>query len=379
MIYPIRADNLLYNFCDSFGQYYLRPPGNMKLRTISTSHVAEDSAAMAAREGSSNLLLRSERFNTTHHSHDEIIKVIPETPTFTHGIPPWTPYSYTIWRKLIAKSQGLINHHILDIPSFLYEDLMLLHSSWLRCSDISAASIEGIIEDWSASKSGKKLAALLDGTKRWFIRLDQMSPKDSPIGGGLPSSTFADVVTKICSSMRAFGSIQNAIEEAERDRNESGPKIQLILNPWNDGMDPAKEFRVFVPPPAARGITEPHIDDLKISGISQYRWHQPLQLPPGRTVQWVVDCATEGAQRMLAAIVPYMGSKMGTDMQNLLLEHGFSFDIALQEDGSVQLIEMNPFGAMSGCGACLFNWLLDARMLYALDEGEIAVMLEAPE
>jgi hypothetical protein len=100
---------------------------------------------------------------------------------------------------------------------------------------------------------------------------------------------------------------------------------KLILNLWNDEMDPAKEFRVFVPPPAARGIAEPHIDDLEISGISQYRWHQTLQITP------------------------------------------------------VQLIEMNPFGAMSGCGACLFNWVLDARMLYALDEGEIAVTLEVSE
>lgn len=66
---------------------------------------------------------------------------------------------------------------------------------------------------------------------------------------------------------------------------------------------------------------------------------------------------------MLADIVVYIASKMETNVQNLLLEQGFSFDIALQENGSVQLIDMNLFGAMSGCGACLFNWVLDARML----------------
>jgi hypothetical protein len=68
-----------------------------------------------------------------------------------------------------------------------------------------------------------------------------------------------------------------------------------------------------------------------------------------------VDRATEGAQRFLADIVPQMGSMMETDTQNLLLEHEFSFDIALQDNGSVQLKEINPFGAMSGCGACVFN------------------------
>jgi hypothetical protein len=349
----------------------------MKLRIVSTSHIAEDSATMS--QDSSNLLLRSKRFNTTHHSHDEIVKVVPEAPYFTHVLPPWTPYSYTIWRELVAKSQGLNNHHIFNVPSFICDDLMLLHSSWLRSSDISTAKVESVIENWSSSKSGKILAALLDGTQRWFIRLDQMSPKDSPLGGDLPSSTFVDIITKICSSMRAFGCMQSAKEDSERGGDESGPRLQLILNLWNDEMDPAKEFRVFVPPPAARGIAEPHIDDLEISGISQYRWHQTLQITPGRTAKWVVDRVAEGAQSMLADVVLYMESKMETDMQNLLLEHGFSFDIALQESGSVQLIEMNPFGAMSGCGACLFNWVLDARMLYALDEGEIAVTLEVSE
>jgi hypothetical protein len=74
-----------------------------------------------------------------------------------------------------------------------------------------------------------------------------------------------------------------------------------------------------------------------------------------------------------------MGSTMETDTQNLLLEYEFSFDIALQDNGSVQLIEINPSGAVSGSGACLFNWVLDAKMLYALDESRIAVTLEVPD
>jgi hypothetical protein len=42
-------------------------------------------------------------------------------------------------------------------------------------------------------------------------------------------------------------------------------------------------------------------------------------------------------------------------IMGLLLKYGLSFDVALQKDGSVQLVEINPFGALSGCGACLFN------------------------
>jgi hypothetical protein len=134
-----------------------------------------------------------------------------------------------------------------------------------------------------------------------------------------------------------------------------------------------------VPPPAARGVIEPQINDFKVSGISQYRWHSTLQSPPGSTVDWVMDCVSAEAQRMLADIVPYIGSEVKTDLKVLLLRHGFSFDIALQDNGSIQLIEVNPFGAMSGCGACLFHWVADGRMLYGLEGSEIAVTLKVSE
>jgi hypothetical protein len=178
----------------------------MKSRIVSASHIAEDSAAIKASQDAQNPLSHLQRFNTTDHAHHEIVKVVPETTHFTHVAPPWAPYGYTIWQELIARSQELTNHYVFDIPSFLYEDFMLVHASWLCSGIVPTHLVEGIVEDWVSSKSGKTLAALLDGGKRrWFIRLDQMSPKDSPFGGDLPSSTFNDIITKICSSMRAYG------------------------------------------------------------------------------------------------------------------------------------------------------------------------------
>jgi hypothetical protein len=38
-------------------------------------------------------------------------------------------------------------------------------------------------------------------------------------------------------------------------------------------------------------------------------------------------------------------------------------------------VEINPFGAMSGCGACLFNWVIDGRILYGMEERVFAVVL----
>jgi hypothetical protein len=38
----------------------------------------------------------------------------------------------------------------------------------------------------------------------------------------------------------------------------------------------------------------------------------------------------------------------------------------------VVLVEVNPFGAMSICGACLFQWVRDGRVVYGF-EGEVVV------
>lgn len=88
---------------------------------------------------------------------------------------------------------------------------------------IPPPAVQNLIDSWTSAKSSKALAALLDGHKRWFIRLDQLSPKDSPLGHHLPSRNFSDVVTKICSSMRAYGCLQRASEEVEEKGSEIGP------------------------------------------------------------------------------------------------------------------------------------------------------------
>jgi hypothetical protein len=52
-------------------------------------------------------------------------------------------------------------------------------------------------------------------------------------------------------------------------------------------------------------------------------------------------------------------------MGELMLKQGFSFDIIFDEAAQrCALIELNVFGARSGCGACLFHWLRDMNVLY---------------
>ena len=77
-----------------------------------------------------------------------------------------------------------------------------------------------------------------------------------------------------------------------------------------------------------------------------------------------------GAKAVLQDIVTYATEELPGDILELLLKHGFSFDVALERHGNVRLVEINSFGALSGCGACLFNWILDSRVLYGLEEAQ---------
>ena len=56
-------------------------------------------------------------------------------------------------------------------------------------------------------------------------------------------------------------------------------------------------------------------------------------------------------------------------MTEALRNRGFVFDV--YEDPNTQdvrLIELNDFGAMSGCGACLFHRIQDARVMYGVSK-----------
>lgn len=237
----------------------------MHLRTIPFSLVEADATTIAATQDTLHPSPRSQRFDTADHPLSAILSVVPETPAFKHAEPPWTAYAYMLWHPLIARSQAMPEHHSMLIPSFLHQDLLRCHSAWISSGRITPALLADVIADWTSTAAGKQLVPLLDGTRKWFIRLDQMSPKDSPLGGTLPSCTFEDVVSKICSSMRAYGCLQRKKDDAEKEGR--GVQIKFVLHPWDEGMDPKREFRVFVPPPAARGGSE----RFRVGAVSQYR------------------------------------------------------------------------------------------------------------
>ncbi|KAF2256699.1 hypothetical protein BU26DRAFT_414240, partial [Trematosphaeria pertusa] len=287
----------------------------MRIRTIPYAEVAADAAAIQASQDTPHPSTRSQRFCTAQHLLADILPSVPESATFTHETPPWTPYAYTLWQPLIARSQRLraADSAVAQIPSFLCDDLLRCHAAWVAMDRVRQTLVDEVVEAWTATRAGREVARLFDGERKWFVRLDQMSPKDSPLGGKLPCTTLEEVVMRLGSSMRVYGCLLREREDALREGREM--RIPIVCNRWDEGMDAAREFRVFVPPPGAR------------------------------------------------------------------MSYGFSFDVIVKEGGVVQVVEINPFGALSGCGACLFNWARDGRVLYGLDGGEVefAVTLEEAE
>ncbi|KAL8774276.1 MAG: hypothetical protein Q9209_001027 [Squamulea sp. 1 TL-2023] len=168
--------------------------------------------------------------------------------------------------------------------------------------------------------------------EKYFVRLDTCSLKDAIIGRG-PIRDSKDLWTRLATSARGVTGIR-----AMRDNLPEQP-VDLFLMKWNDRMRTDLEYRVFCA--SASG---------EIAAISQYKWRSPWYHPKEDSgVQEVIAKRVfEGAKAIHARI------KANPVMTEDFKERGYGFDmIEDPEDGnSVGLIELNDFGAMTGCGSC---------------------------
>ena len=89
----------------------------------------------------------------------------------------------------------------------------------------------------------------LDNIK-WFIRLNEASPKDGILGCG-PFLSAHDILTSITTSIRAYKAFKSSIFLNK-------PEILYII-PWKDNWNDHAEFRVF-------------IYKKKVTCLSQYVW-----------------------------------------------------------------------------------------------------------
>ena len=182
------------------------------------------------------------------------------------------------------------------------------------------------------------------------MRLDACSPKDTP-GGTTPITSTDEIWRRIACSRRAVAGIK---EQRERDGVEK--MVELFLFPWNAEMRTELEYRVFCPPPAC-----------EIVAVSQYRWLEPWHFK-SKTRSEAARKAEEvlkGVREVHAQVV-----KIAREDRELM-GRGFVFDVTEMDGGRrVALVELNRFGAETGCGSCLFQWIGDAEGLYGLKASE---------
>lgn len=271
------------------------------------------------------------------------------------------------WLPLIACSQRLENWHAIPVSKYVLDCIHRCQAAWQsRPCPISSETLEDIQNVWRSSELHQALAKV--PTSGYFLRLDICSPKDTP-GGLRAVHTLDDMITTLAQSARARQAIEEFLEE-ERLRSQRGDRsddereddpFMIYLMPWNDMMDCAREFRVFVPP--ENGPKQ------RISAISQYRSHEPSIFLHTGELDIIANKVYDEAKTLLPAIVNHMWTSpriKERDRQRLahdVQRFGFVFDVTLTAEGEVLLLEINPFGALSGCGSCLFQWLRDAAQL----------------
>ena len=82
-----------------------------------------------------------------------------------------------------------------------------------------------------------------------------------------------------------------------------------------------------------------------------------------------------GRQCIHARILAHASSLPDHSVLRNMRTEEFVFDVFKEsKGGEVQLLEINPFGATSGCDSCLFHWIDEADLLYG-NSAQVGVRL----
>ena len=286
--------------------------------------------------------------NTCFHKPAEIAAALPNIEHKPpDSVQPWVLLEP--WLDLIASSRNINEDdiHRIKLPGSFLAVLITAQAVGIRMGRINASHAEDLEETFpKTTTNGINIAELLQ-SRKYFVRLNTCSLKDAIAGGTGPVTSVEQLWTRLATSPRAHNGITSM-----RAYDMSAP-IYLYIFPWDDNLRTELEYRVFCPPGAGR-----------IAAISQYKWH----------ARWYHADKSLGEQRKVAERV----LEGAETLHRQTLEHpamteelrsaGYTFDVAEFVDGGegVRLIELNDFGALSGCGSCLFQWVRDAQVLYGL-------------
>ena len=259
-------------------------------------------------------------------------------------LPSETPQSFKRWLPLIAEFQNISFERIQTINLTKTQTRFILEAaqSSLHTREPNRLYAEELAE---LALVFKALAFPSEGL---FLRLDACSPKDG-VRGVSPLRTAEDIILRLTTSHRATNSILRCLEKGDE-------VVELFFLPFDQNMKTEKEYRVFCAPPNGR-----------ITAVSQYRWHKPnfYSSRPADEIAELMETIMVGVHGVHRGILDEVRGRAGGEMDKLLLFQGFTFDVMFDEaSGTTKLIELNSFGARSGCGSCMFHWLRDWDVLY---------------
>ncbi|KAH8590839.1 hypothetical protein B0O99DRAFT_633629 [Bisporella sp. PMI_857] len=284
-----------------------------------------------------------ENYNSSFHKEQD-------APGLT--APTEEPTRFSPWLDLIARSRGIDRDQIQRVALTQRQGQLLFaaSSSTVHTHVLNRTYVEELADEILPSFSH-----LVFPPSGLFLRLDACSPKDGK-NGTQPLRNVDDVVLRITSSFRARNAIDGALKRTEKSGQDEG--INFYFLPFNDKMSTAHEYRVFCAPPNG-----------SITAVSQYKWHTRSVLQgrfSDREIDAILVDILKEIRRVHGEILEEIdASKMGT----LLLTQGFSFDVMYDEDAQKgYLIELNTFGARSGCGSCLYHWIRDMDTLYGTED-----------
>ncbi|KAJ7600667.1 hypothetical protein C8J56DRAFT_14297 [Mycena floridula] len=301
---------------------------------------------------------RTDKFNTHNLLHHQISARIPETLALKHVKPDSYPTEFIHWVSLITSSRGISPGawHIFELSPSLVALIGEAMKLWTTVGGINKSLSEEVVDRFPrTTKGGVPTDTVFAPGNRWFLRLEYCSVKDSEWvsePGGLRGCVTSkeSMVNMLCSSPRALSAV-------ERYKRNPDSLERIYLLPWDDSMDPRREYRVFCPP-------------LKqtVSAVSQYSWSTRFRVNQASDVPARAERILQGIYDLHKEILKHGEETMESSSKEKLNTEGFVFDVLEHQDGKVQLIELNPFGAISGCGSCLYNWIEDAELLYGQQE-----------
>jgi hypothetical protein len=284
----------------------------------------------------------SENYNSYFHSSIEAPSLL---------IPDESPYAYNLWLPLIARSRKIPENLIQTITLSASQCRILIQASK---ASIQTRELNRMFKEELDEEIAPSFNSLAFPPEGLFMRLDACSPKDG-VNGLKPLTGVQEIILKLMTSGRACNAMSKSLEKGEES-------VRVFFLPYNEKMSTAREFRVFCTPGTGR-----------VTGVSQYKWHAPFFFAPPSSpnletlVHEVVESVLEGIEGIHELIMEVLNKAQGTErseMAAMALKQGFSFDVMWHEDSKkATLIELNIFGARSGCGSCLFHWIRDMEVL----------------